>query len=126
MSDQLYRQNIIDHYKNPRNVGELENATNKMDCSNVTCGDETEVSLIIKDGKIEAMQHQTRGCAICVAGVSILSEEILGKNVEEISKMDQNSVKTMMGIEITPSRLKCAMLGLEAVKKALNTERKIE
>jgi len=119
MNDQLYRQNIIDHYKNPRNVGELTSENNTVACSNITCGDETKVSVKVKSGKISEIKHQTIGCAISVASISILSEELVGMDTEKVKKMDKDAVQEILGIEITPSRLKCAMLGLEAIKKAL-------
>ncbi|MBD3280083.1 Fe-S cluster protein [Candidatus Dojkabacteria bacterium] len=119
MNDQIYRQNIIDHYKNPRNVGAIKDPSAEDRESNVTCGDETQVSLQIKDEKIEKIKHETVGCAISVAGISILSEELVGMNVEEVKKMNKENMQEILGIKITPSRLKCAMLGLEAIKKAL-------
>ncbi|MBN1331345.1 iron-sulfur cluster assembly scaffold protein [Candidatus Dojkabacteria bacterium] len=120
MNDQISRQNLIDHYKNPRNVGVLKKATNTVECSNVTCGDEVKVSLLIKAGKIEEIRHESAGCVMSVAGISILSEELIGMEVEKVKKLDKDALQEILGIEITPSRLKCAMLGLEAIKKALN------
>ena len=120
--DQIYRENIIYHYKNPQYTESIKAPTHKSKLANYSCGDEIELELEIKNGVVKNVAHKTTGCAISVAGASILSEFIVGKKVEEISKMDKNKITELMGIELSPSRLKCALLSLEAFRKALGNQ----
>lgn len=114
--DQLYRQNIIDHYKNPRHTEVIKRTTHSSEASNITCGDETKIWLNIEDGIIKEIKHETRGCALSIAGISILSEYVIGKKFEEIKSLDSKKFEKIIGIEVSPSRLKCILLGLEAIK----------
>lgn len=113
----MYRDEILDHYKHPRNEGELEGLSEEG--HNSSCGDSTEVFLDIEDSEIKEMKHQTDGCAISTAATSILSEEIVGMDVEEVRTLDRDWIIDTLGIEISPMRVKCAVLGLKTVQKAL-------
>jgi nitrogen fixation protein NifU and related proteins len=134
MNDQVYKENILDHYKNPRNVGSITNSDYQTKLANYSCGDETTISFNVEKGTnntskeniITEIKHQTVGCAICMASTSILSEELVGKGISEIKKLDKDYVLEQLGIKLTPSRLKCALLPLEAIKIAIKEKAKAE
>lgn len=114
----MYRDEILDHYKRPRNEGKL-NTEYEAEGENASCGDDTHIYLRVKDDKIEKMKHETEGCAICTTAVSILSEELPGKKTDEVEDFDQDWMLEKLGIEVSPMRMKCAMLGLKTTQKAL-------
>jgi nitrogen fixation NifU-like protein len=116
--DDMYRDYILDHYKNPRNSGELPGATNTYQDSNPLCGDEITMALLIDDGLVKDVRFKGRGCAISQASASILTEEIKGKTLDEVKAIDRQHVLENLGIPISPARIKCAMLGLKTVKGA--------
>lgn len=114
----MYREEILDHYKRPRNEGTLDSGTDAQG-ENASCGDDTHIYIEIKDGKISDIKHETEGCAICTSAISILSEEIKGKQIDELKELDDEWMLEKLGIDISPMRMKCAMLGLETTKKAI-------
>jgi nitrogen fixation NifU-like protein len=115
--DDLYRDYILDHYKSPRNFGELEGATHRYHDTNPLCGDEVTMMLKVSDaGVVEDVRFTGRGCAISQASTSILTEEVKGKTLEELKAIDRDHVLTNLGITISPARIKCALLGLKALK----------
>ena len=116
--DDMYRDYILDHYKNPRNSGELPGATNTYHDTNPLCGDEITMALLIEDEKVKDVRFVGRGCAISQASASILTEEIKGKPLDEVKAIDRQHVIENLGIQISPARVKCALLGLKAVKGA--------
>jgi len=116
--DDMYRDYILDHYKNPRNSGELEGATNTYSDSNPLCGDELTMSLRIDDGKVADVRFKGKGCAISQASASILTEEIKGKTLDEVKAIDRQHILENLGIPISPARIKCALLGLKTLKGA--------
>jgi nitrogen fixation protein NifU and related proteins len=116
--DDMYRDYILDHYKNPRNFGELEGATHTYHDSNPLCGDEMTMQLRIDDGHVDDVHFTGKGCAISQASASILTEEIKGKTLEEVKAIDRDHVLANLGIPISPARIKCALLGLKALKGA--------
>jgi len=120
--NQIYRDYIIEQYKNPQNTGELEDPTHKEKLANYSCGDETTVSLVFEKEKVKDIKHHTVGCAICTASASITSEHIKNLTEDEIKKLNKKDILDLLKIEVTPSRLKCALLFLEAVKKALSNK----
>ena len=115
----MYMENILDQYKHPRNFGILEHATHKHKENNPLCGDEIEVMLIIKNGKVEDVKFMGKGCAISMASASMLTQEIKGKSIEEVKKMTPDHILDMLGIPVGPVRLKCALLSLEVVHKCV-------
>ena len=115
----IYMENIIDLYKNPLNQGEIANATHSYRAHNPLCGDDITVDIIMNGGKLEDIKQRGVGCAISQAAVSLLTEEVKGKTEEEIMKISSDQVIEMLGIELGPVRLKCALLGLEAIHSAL-------
>jgi len=117
--DQLYRDFILDHYRNPRNAGTLEHPDATSEALNPLCGDKIRMDLRIRDGKIEDVKFQGRGCAISQASASLLTEEIKGKHLADIAKIGKDEVLANLGISISAARLKCALLGLKVLKEAL-------
>jgi nitrogen fixation NifU-like protein len=114
----MYREEILDHYKRPRNTGELDTRY-KAEGENPSCGDDTHVYIKVEDGKISDIRHETDGCAISTAGISIISEELIGKKVDEVKDLSEDWMLEALGIDVSPMRKKCAMLGLETVQKGL-------
>lgn len=116
----IYQDIILDHYRNPRNAEPLENATHRIQVTNPLCGDEIEMMIVASNDVIEAIGYNAKGCAISIASASMLSEELLGKSKEFVMNLDKNTILEMLGIELSPNRLKCALLSLEAAKKVWN------
>lgn len=114
--DDLYRQNILDHYQNPRNFGTLERPDISAEDSNPLCGDEIRIDLQVRDGVIEDVRFSGKGCSISRAAASMLTEEIRGKTLEEVKRIGKEDVLEMLGIELGPVRLKCALLALKTLK----------
>ena len=112
-------QNILDHFKNPENYGKLDNFTHSYELKNLSCGDSIFVYLNVVDNVIKEVSFTGEGCAISQASMSMLSEEIINMSLDEFSKLDSNFIKDMLEIDLGPSRLKCATLGLESIRKSL-------
>ncbi|MGH2906484.1 MAG: iron-sulfur cluster assembly scaffold protein [Solirubrobacterales bacterium] len=119
MSDELYRDYILEHYKEPHNFGELEPHDLEAHDVNPLCGDELGVHLKVADnGTIEQIAFHGKGCAISQASASIASEEFIGMPVAEIEKLDAEWMIDLLGIEISPTRRKCALLNLKVMRGA--------
>jgi nitrogen fixation NifU-like protein len=119
--DQLYRELILDHYKNPRNHGLLDPADARAEGQNPLCGDEVSVSVRLDDsGVIEDLGFEGRGCAISQAATSMLTDLVKGRTAEEVAAMPKEELLDELGIPLTPVRLKCAILGLGVLKLALH------
>ena len=116
--DALYRDYILDHYKNPRNFGELEQHDLQWRDHNPLCGDELGVHIVVEDGKIADLKWHGQGCAISQAAASIASEELIGMPVDDVSKLNADWVIDQLGIEISPTRRKCALLSLKVMRGA--------
>lgn len=117
----LYRERILDHYKNPRNFGKLEKADSKIKLSNPLCGDEVEVFVKFDKDKVKRITFEGKGCVISLASASILTEELKGKKKEEILSLDKDFMLKLLNIALSPNRLKCALLPLEAIQKAVRS-----
>jgi nitrogen fixation protein NifU and related proteins len=120
--DQMYREVILDHYKNPRGHGELENADAAAEGQNPLCGD--EVSIYVRFGEdgetIDEVKFSGRGCAISQAATSMLMELVQGRTATEVATLPKEELLDEVGIPLTPVRLKCALLGLGTLKVALH------
>lgn len=116
MSD--YKEIIIDHYKSPRNQGEMADADRVIDEANSSCGDVIKIFVKITDEKIADMKWQGVGCAISTAGASMLSEKVIGMTKEDLENFGEAGVVAMMGGEINAGRMKCATLAYRGLLKA--------
>lgn len=115
----IYEQNILDHYRSPRNYGRLEKPTDQAKKVNLSCGDELTVFIDVAHAKIKKIKFIGHGCAISQASISILSEALIGKKITTVLNYNFKSIKKILGIEISERRYNCAMLGLQAIQKAL-------
>jgi nitrogen fixation NifU-like protein len=119
MSSDIYKDIILDYYRNPRNSGDLENPDVRAKDSNPLCGDIIEMQLKIKDGMIEDLRFKGKGCAISQASASMLTEVVKGKTLDEVKALGKSDVLEMLGIDPGPTRIKCALLGLKVLKVAV-------
>lgn len=115
----MYREEIMDHYKRPRNTGKLEDGL-EAEGENASCGDKVHIYTDVDNGEITDFKHETEGCAICTAATSILSEKVVGENVEKVSELDKEWMVDELGIDVSPMRVKCAVLGLKTLQDSLN------
>jgi nitrogen fixation NifU-like protein len=120
--DELYREVILDHYKNPRGHGEIEDADAAAEGQNPLCGDEVSIFVSFEpDGEtLHDVKFRGRGCAISQASTSMLTEMVKGRRADEIATMPRDELLEEIGIPLTPIRLKCALLGLGVLKVALH------
>lgn len=140
--DQLYRSVIMDHYKNPRNKGALEENSVTIDMNNPTCGDRIHLTLKLNDGVVEDAKFDGEGCSISMSSASMMTQIVKGKKLEEaleladiFSKMmlgedfddekyDLGDVEALQGVAKFPARIKCATLAWKAMEKGVNNEKK--
>jgi nitrogen fixation NifU-like protein len=115
----LNAKNIIDHYRCPRHRGKMEGAHTCCHQLNRSCGDDITVYLKTVEGKLSDISFEGQGCSISTAATSILTDALLGRWTEEVLAMDFEDVKKILGIEISPRRYKCAMIGLAAIQEAI-------
>ena len=117
--DALYREEILEHYKFPRNRGSLAHPDITYKDTNPLCGDEVQIDLNVKDGVIADVKFQAKGCAISQAATSMLTDMIEGKSLKEIKKLGKKEILESLGIELGPVRLKCALLCLKVLKSGI-------
>lgn len=138
--DSLYRQVIMDHYKNPRNRGEFEGDSLKINMNNPTCGDRIQLQMKVEDGKIADAKFVGEGCSISLSSASMMTQTVKGKTVEEAlglsdvfsaimqgkdydhEKYDLGDIEALQGVCKFPARIKCATLAWKAMEKGLNEE----
>jgi nitrogen fixation NifU-like protein len=118
MGSDMYRQQILDHYKNPRNYGELEDATFSHEGENPSCGDTIKIDVRLADDEetIERVAFTGDGCAISQASASMLSGKLRGLTLDELEAMDTEDVTDMLGVDISPMRIKCAVLARQVAQ----------
>ncbi len=115
--DDLYREQIIDHYKNPRMKGTLDPHDISYEDDNPLCGDRLRIDVRIgADGRVSEAAFSGQGCAISQASADLLTESIIGKSLDEIRAIGKDDILEMLGIELSPVRLKCALLSLKVLK----------
>jgi nitrogen fixation NifU-like protein len=135
--DQLYRQVIMDHYKNPRNRGELSDGSISIDLNNPTCGDRIQVQMKVEDGKVTDAKFEGEGCSISLASASMMTETIKGLPIEAALKLsrifsdmmqgkeydeedfDLGDIEALQGVAKFPARIKCATLAWKAMEKGV-------
>ena len=117
--DDLYREQILDHYKNPRQKGQIEQSDHSFEDENPLCGDFLHIDLKTNDaGAITDAKFEGHGCAISMASADLLLESLIGKTLEDAKKLSKQDILDMLGIELSPIRLKCALLSLKVTKAA--------
>lgn len=114
--DDLYKELILEHYQNPDHKGKIVDGI-EADEVNMSCGDKLKISVKMKEGIIADAKFEGGGCAISMAAVDILLDKVIGMKMTEVKKMSGAEIEKLMGIVLTPSRKKCAYLGLEVLKK---------
>ena len=118
--DNLYREVILDHYKSPRHHGRLAHPDGEAEGQNPLCGDEVTVQVAYEGDTISDIAFEGRGCAINQAATSMLTDMVIGKNVNDVARMSKEELLEEVGIPLSPVRLKCAILGLGVLKVALH------
>jgi nitrogen fixation protein NifU and related proteins len=116
----IYREIILDHYKNPRNFGHLDHPDITVEEGNVTCGDRIVIEINAANGKLDDIRFSGEGCAISQASASMLTEKVKGMDLSVIKKLDVHDILSMLGTTLTPTRTKCAILSLEVLQKAVS------
>jgi len=117
--DDLYREQILEHYKRPHNFGRLEEHDLEFEDSNPFCGDEQRIEIRLDaDGRLAEVAFEGKGCAISTAATSMLTDELEGMTREELLTLPKEFVLDLLGIDISATRIKCALLGLKIVKSA--------
>ena len=117
--DALYRQVILEHYRQPHHHGQLPEPTVSVEVDNPLCGDRLRIDLLLQEDRLVDMAFTGRGCAISQAAASILSDDLIGRPVAEAAAFSWHDMMDLLGVEIGPARLKCALLALRGVKVAL-------
>jgi nitrogen fixation protein NifU and related proteins len=116
--DDFYRDYILDHYRHPRNFGSLEQPDAQAEDLNPLCGDQIRIELKLDDGVVRDVRFSGKGCAISQATASMLTERVKGMKLSDVAKLSKDVVLEDVGIGISPTRMKCAMLGLRVLKSA--------
>ena len=117
--DDLYRDYILEHYRRPHNFGVIDEPSATFEGSNPLCGDRITMQLAVKDGLVEQVGFTGRGCAISQASASLLTDEVKGKPLEAVADIRADDVLELLGIDISPARLKCAMLSFDSLQHLL-------
>lgn len=117
----LYQQTVMDHYRNPRNRGTIACPDFTSDLHNPSCGDSIALQGCISQGRVVQIAFQGSGCVISQAAASLLTQTCKGKEIDEIKVLDKNAILGLLGIELGPTRLKCALLALDALHQGVNS-----
>lgn len=116
--DDFYRDYILDHYRNPRNFGTFDRSDLEAEDLNPLCGDQIRMQLKLDDGVVKDVRFSGKGCAISQASASMLTEMIKGMKLSDVARLSKDVVLENVGIGISPTRMKCAMLGLRVLRSA--------
>jgi len=120
LSEDMYQENILEHFRNPHNYGSLSGYSAADREVNPLCGDIIEMQVIIEKDRIREIKFSGKGCAISQAAASMLTDEVRGKTVKEAMMMEKQDITKMLGVEISAARQKCAFLGLKVLKICLS------
>ncbi len=120
MDTSFYRENLMDHYRNPRQHGRIDAPTVSHEDLNPLCGDMIHIDLAINDGVIVDARFDGHGCAVSQAAASMLLEEIVGKSVAEVAAFGRDDLLELLGVTLSPARLKCALLSLGVLRAGLH------
>lgn len=115
----LYKEHILELYKEPHNYGALEGETHTQHKNNPVCGDETTVHIIVQDEKIKDIRFEGKGCAISIASASMVTDAVKESTLDEVRALNQQDILDLIKIPVGPARMKCALLCLEAIKDAI-------
>lgn len=119
MAENLYREIILDHYRNPRNKGTLDPADYSYEDTNPLCGDEIRIDLRVKDGVVSEIAFSGRGCAVSQASASMLMEMAEGRPLDEVKAISKEDLLEELGVPVSPARMKCALLSLKVLKAGI-------
>jgi nitrogen fixation NifU-like protein len=119
MAADLYREIILDHYRNPRNRGTLDPHDYSAEDVNPLCGDEIRIDVRVADGKVDEIKFSGRGCAVSQASASMLTEMVEGMTIDEVKALTKDDLLEEIGIPVSPARLKCALLSLKVLKSGI-------
>jgi len=115
----IYRENILDHYRNPRNNGNINNPDASEVGFNPLCGDRIKIQVKVEGGKLQDIQFKAQGCAVSIATASMLSEYAQGMSLDNLRKLSKDDILELVGISLSPTRLKCALLSLKTLQRAV-------
>lgn len=120
MSEDIYREIILDHYRNPRNKGRISDADVSFHDSNPLCGDEIDIHLKVEDNVVKDIKFEGRGCAISQASASMLTEMVMNKPLTSVKELDKDDILENIGlVNLGPARIKCALLSLKVLKMGM-------
>lgn len=119
MEQTLYKEELLDHYRYPRNQGTLSDATVVTQTLNPSCGDQIELQVLFEGETLLRVRFTGKGCVISQAAASMLTEKIIGLSLEQLEALDKDGMLSLVGIPLGPTRLRCALLSLEAVHRAV-------
>lgn len=115
----LYRKKVLEHYKNPKNFGQIKTGAKSSHGENPSCGDSISIDVVINNNKISDIKFSGEGCAISIATASMLTEKVKDLDITEIADINLGDIEEMLGIKVTPARERCAMLPLTVLKKII-------
>ncbi|MBN2016127.1 iron-sulfur cluster assembly scaffold protein [Candidatus Dojkabacteria bacterium] len=120
----LYKKEILDHYKNPRNFGKIKTEAKSTHGENPSCGDSINMDIVFKQGRIENIKFSGDGCAIAIAAASMLTEKVKGMKIVDVADIGFQDIQKLLGVEVSHSRKNCAILALNVLRKMVLQELK--